>query len=70
MPLNIEDNYRLLMDAIAAAARQAGRDPETVKLVGASKTVSVERIRQAVAAGLTILGENYLQEAREKIMCS
>jgi hypothetical protein len=35
--------------------------------VGASKTVSVERIHQAVAAGLTILGENYLQEARDKI---
>jgi PLP dependent protein len=35
--------------------------------VGATKTVRVERIRQAVAAGLSILGENYLQEAREKI---
>jgi hypothetical protein len=68
MPSNIADNYRLLMEAIAAAACQADRDPETIKLVGASKTVSVERIRQAVAAGLTILGENYLQEARDKIM--
>lgn len=67
MPSNIADNYRHLLDAIAAAARQVGREPETVKLVGASKTVAVERIRQAVAAGLTILGENYLQEAREKI---
>ena len=60
-------NYRHLMDAIAAAARQVGRDPGTVKLVGASKTVPVDRIRPAVAAGLTILGENYLQEARDKI---
>ena len=68
MPSNIADNYRLLREAIAAAARQAGRDPETIKLVGASKTVPVERLRQAVAAGLTILGENYLQEARDKIL--
>jgi pyridoxal phosphate enzyme (YggS family) len=60
-------NYRHLMEAIAAAARQTGRDPGTVKLVGASKTVPVDRIRPAVAAGLTILGENYLQEARDKI---
>ena len=67
MSTTIADNYRLVMDAIAAAARQAGRDLNTVKLVGASKTVPVERIRPAVEAGLTILGENYLQEARDKI---
>jgi PLP dependent protein len=63
----IAEQYRHLRDAIAAAARQAGRDPKAVTLVGASKTVPVARVRQAVAAGLTILGENYLQEAREKI---
>jgi PLP dependent protein len=55
------------MTAIAAAAKRVGRDPETVRLVGASKTVTVDRLRQAVTAGLAILGENYLQEAREKI---
>ena len=64
---SIADQYRHLMAAISAAAGRAGRDPETIRLVGASKTVPGERIRQAVAAGLTILGENYLQEAREKI---
>jgi hypothetical protein len=64
---DIADNYRRLMADIAAAATRAGREPQTVRLVGASKTVAVEGIRQAVAAGLTILGENYLQEAREKI---
>ena len=67
MSSTIADNYHHLMEAIAAAARQAGRDLDTVKLVGASKTVPVERIRPAVEAGLTILGENYLQEARDKI---
>ncbi len=67
MPSSIEDQYHSLMAAIAAAARRVGRAPETVRLVGASKTVPLDRVRQAVAAGLTILGENYLQEAREKI---
>ncbi len=56
------------MAAIATAARRVGRAPESVRLVGASKTVPVERLRLAVAAGLSILGENYLQEAREKIV--
>jgi hypothetical protein len=41
--------------------------PDSVKLVGVTKTVDVERIKQAVSAGLQILGENYVQEAREKI---
>jgi PLP dependent protein len=67
MSSTIADNYHHLVKAIAAAARQAGRNPDTVKLVGASKTVPVERIRPAVEAGLTILGENYIQEARDKI---
>ena len=51
---------------IQAAARACGRDPETVRLVAASKTVPAHRIRQAIEAGVTILGENYVQEARTK----
>jgi pyridoxal phosphate enzyme (YggS family) len=67
MPFSITDRYHYITAAITAAARRVGRDPKTVRLVGASKTVPTECVRQAVAAGLTILGENYLQEAREKI---
>jgi hypothetical protein len=52
---------------IAAAARRAGRDPASITLVAVSKTVSPERIKEGVAAGLTTLGENRVQEAREKI---
>jgi pyridoxal phosphate enzyme (YggS family) len=47
---------------VDAAARRAGRDPGAVRLIGATKTVPVERVRQAVAAGLTDLGENRAQE--------
>lgn len=67
IPSSLADHYLQLVTIVASAARRVGRDPETVRIVGASKTVSAARVRQAVAAGLTILGENYLQEAREKI---
>ncbi len=49
------------------AAKRAGRDPEEIKLVAVSKTVEPARIREAIEAGVTILGENYVQEARRKI---
>jgi len=51
---------------IEKAARACGRDPETVRLVVVSKTVPANRVRQAIHAGATILGENYVQEARTK----
>jgi PLP dependent protein len=51
---------------IADAAARAGRDPSSVTLVAVSKTVPASRVRAAVAAGLTILGENRVQEAEEK----
>jgi pyridoxal phosphate enzyme (YggS family) len=52
---------------MARAAERSGRDPASVVLVGASKQVSAERLRAAVKAGLSELGENRVQEAREKI---
>ena len=49
------------------AARRVGRDPGEVKLVAVSKTVDIERIREAIEGGASILGENYVQEAQKKI---
>ena len=49
------------------AARRVGRDPGRIRLIAVSKTKPVPMIREAVAAGVTDLGENYIQEAREKI---
>ncbi len=51
---------------IADACRRAGRDPGDVTLVAVAKTVEAERLRAAVAAGLTTLGENRVQEAAAK----
>ena len=53
--------------AIAAAAQRSGRDPGAVRLVAVSKTVDLARIRAAIDAGQDLFGENYLQEARDKI---
>ncbi|CAE6697685.1 MAG: YggS family pyridoxal phosphate-dependent enzyme [Nitrospira sp.] len=63
----IAARVRLVMDEIRRAAERAGRTPETVRLVAASKTVPVERLREAVDAGIRHLGENRLQEALPKI---
>ena len=51
---------------IARAAERAGRDPASVTLVAATKTVPSEPIRWAVEAGIGAIGENYVRELREK----
>jgi pyridoxal phosphate enzyme (YggS family) len=55
-----------VLSTIAEACRRAGRSPGDVQLVAVSKTVPVERLASAVAAGLTVLGENRVQEAESK----
>jgi hypothetical protein len=55
------------MERIEGAARKAGRDPKEINLVAVSKTVEVARIKEAIEAGVSILGENYIQEAQKKI---
>jgi pyridoxal phosphate enzyme (YggS family) len=63
----IAQNLEEVRGRLAAAAHKAGRDPAQVRLVAVSKTVPLERIKEAVAAGQRLFGENYLQEARAKI---
>ncbi|MDP3181852.1 MAG: YggS family pyridoxal phosphate-dependent enzyme [Desulfobaccales bacterium] len=63
----IARNLEEVRRRIEVAARRAGRDPAAVRLVAVSKTVELDRIRQAVAAGQSIFGENYLQEAKAKV---
>ena len=63
----IAGRVRMVLDEIHRAALRAGRAPQTVRLVAASKTVSVERLREAVDAGIRDLGESRLQEALPKM---
>jgi PLP dependent protein len=55
-----------VLTRIDAACARAGRDPGAVTLVAVSKTVDADRLRAAVAAGLTLLGENRVQEGAAK----
>jgi pyridoxal phosphate enzyme (YggS family) len=64
---SIRDNLLRVVERMDQSATKAGRDPGEVTLVAVSKTVEPARIREAVEAGVTILGENYIQEARGKI---
>jgi pyridoxal phosphate enzyme (YggS family) len=63
----IAQNLAEVRAVIEAAAHKADRDPAAVRLVAVSKTVDLERIRAAIAAGQDLFGENYLQEAKAKI---
>jgi PLP dependent protein len=65
--LDIRANVERVRAAVARACGRAGRSPDDVLLVAVSKTVEAERIRLALAAGIPALGENRVQEAREKI---
>ena len=65
--MSVAENLKVIMHRIAAAAKRAGRDPSSVRLVVVTKTVDVDRIRDAVASGAVILGENRVQEAGKKI---
>jgi PLP dependent protein len=63
----IRENLSRVRERIERAAQKAGRDPKEIKLVAVSKTVEVARIKEAIEAGVSILGENYVQEAEKKI---
>jgi pyridoxal phosphate enzyme (YggS family) len=63
----VKTQIESIKNRIRQTAAAVGRPPETIRLVVVSKTVTAERVRGAVAAGITLLGENYIQEAREKI---
>ena len=62
----IADALTEVRERIGQAAGRAGRDPADVLLIGASKTVSAERLIEALDAGLTDLGENRAQELLAK----
>jgi PLP dependent protein len=63
----IRRNYSRVLEQIESAARSAGRDPSAIRLLVVTKGHPVEVVRQAVAAGIRLLGENYVEEAVEKI---
>lgn len=67
METDIVSNIMGIRQRMTAAAERCGRNQEDIKLMAVSKTVPPERVQQAIKAGITWFGENYVQEAREKI---
>jgi pyridoxal phosphate enzyme (YggS family) len=63
----IGNNLKDVRVRITTACAQAGRDPAGVTLLAVSKTFGADAVREAFAGGQTAFGENYLQEAVEKI---
>mgnify|MGYP000185727293 FL=1 len=62
----ISRNLARVRERIAAAARRAGRNPDEVTLVAVTKGVGLDRVLEAVACGVTHIGENRVQEAAAK----
>ena len=64
--ITIQTRLTALLARIQSAAAAAGRAGVGIRLVAVSKTFPSEAIRQAIAAGVSDIGENYIQEARDK----
>ena len=64
----IANNLQQVMGRIAQACQAAGRAPASVSLLAVSKTFGADAVVQAVAAGQTAFGENYIQEGVDKIV--
>jgi pyridoxal phosphate enzyme (YggS family) len=63
----IEQNLQAVRLSMEEAAREAGRAPQSVQLLAVSKTFGPDAVLEAILAGQTLFGENYLQEALDKI---
>ena len=64
--MNIAENVAVVRQNIARAALEAGRNPAEIRLVAASKMNDAARVQEAIAAGVEICGENWVQEMLEK----
>ncbi|HLK54414.1 MAG TPA: YggS family pyridoxal phosphate-dependent enzyme [Candidatus Angelobacter sp.] len=63
---SIADNIAAIRERMTRAAAKVGRNPDSITLMGVSKTVEPERIKEAYAAGIRVFGENRVQEFGEK----
>jgi pyridoxal phosphate enzyme (YggS family) len=62
----IKNNLKIINEKIRKAASRANRNSEEIKLVAVTKTATIEQIKEAISAGVKIIGENKVQEAKEK----
>ena len=64
---DLRENLAEIHHRIENAAKHAGRSPDEIKLIAVSKTHPAQTLREAIAAGASVLGENKVQEAESKI---
>ena len=64
--MSIAENVAEIKERIARAALASGRDPSDITLVAATKTNSAEKVAEAIKAGISVCGENRVQELTEK----
>lgn len=62
----IKNNLEIIKEKIKKATLKTNRNPEEIKLVAVTKTATIEQIKEAISAGVKIIGENKVQEAKEK----
>ncbi len=62
----IKNNLEIINEKIKKAAFKVNRNPQEIKLVAVTKTTTIEQIKEAISAGVKIIGENKVQEAKEK----
>lgn len=65
--MSIAENVAAIRAAMESAARGAGRDPKEIKLCAATKMNDAAAVRQAIAAGVDVCGENRVQELTQKL---
>lgn len=65
--INLKDRLERVQERIRQAARACSRPETAIRLVAVSKTMPVEIVKKAIESGMTDFGENYIQEASEKI---
>ena len=64
----LRENYFRILENIQRACEKSGRKPEEIKILGASKKQSPEKIKIVFKLGIKLFGENYVQEAEKKIL--
>ncbi len=64
--MSIRENLERIEEKIRVKSELVGRDPQEITLVAVTKTVQADRVEEAIAAGVNIIGESRIQEAKEK----
>ncbi len=67
LDVSLEERFQAVSEKIAAAAREAGRDTAEITLVAATKTQTAETVKRVIASGVTVCGENRVQELTDKL---